>query len=342
MEMIVEQLDFMLQGKVCSKCGEFKGYSEYGKRTKGSVDGYNGICKKCNRESSKLRYENNKEKIRETNSVYYKENSRKIKEYKKEFYKENKDIISECRKKFYKENKDRIKGQKRIYYENNKEKIRERDYSYRTRNVEKIKERNKIYYKENKESIKKYQKKYNNLNKEYIKSRSKSYVEINKIRIYEIGKLYREKNKGIIKERKEVYRKENKDKIRESQRKYWQSERGKVKMNIKVSKRRALIKGNGGSYTVEQWKECLNYFNNECAYTGQVLDNEILHVEHVQAISKGGTSYIWNLCPSIASANLSKNNSELEEWYKQQEYYSEERLNKIYEWQEYSYNKYIK
>lgn len=29
----------------------------------------------------------------------------------------------------------------------------------------------------------------------------------------------------------------------------------------------------------------------------------------------------------------------MEEWYQQQEYYSEERLNKIYEWQEYAKNK---
>ena len=29
----------------------------------------------------------------------------------------------------------------------------------------------------------------------------------------------------------------------------------------------------------------------------------------------------------------------MEEWYKKQKYFSEERLQRIYEWQEYAYNK---
>ena len=106
-----------------------------------------------------------------------------------------------------------------------------------------------------------------------------------------------------------------------------------------VHKRRALELGNGGSYTKAQWLDTLEYFDYKCAYTGECIKHSC-HVEHIVPISKGGTSYIWNLVPSTASANLSKQNRDMEEWYREQEYFCEERLNKIYEYQKYMAAKY--
>ena len=216
------------------------------------------------------------------------------------------------------------------YRSKNKIKLKEYDKNYYKNNLEKSKE----YYKMNKEKFREYQRgekrkeyqdRYNSQNYDGYKQYMKEYRNDNseKLRIARLEYYYK-----------------NKEKIKEKIKRWQKTKEGKEMTKIANHKRRAAKVNNGGSYTTEQWEECLGYFNNECAYTGRVLDNEILHVEHIKAISKGGTSYIWNLCPSIASANHSKYNSELEEWYKQQEYYSEERLNKIYKWQEYSYNKY--
>ena len=36
-----------MEKKVCSKCNEEKELASFGKRGKGSVDGYRGVCKKC-------------------------------------------------------------------------------------------------------------------------------------------------------------------------------------------------------------------------------------------------------------------------------------------------------
>lgn len=104
--------------------------------------------------------------------------------------------------------------------------------------------------------------------------------------------------------------------------------------------RRTKKKGNGGSYTQAQLKECLKFFNNCCAYTGEQLDK--YHVDHVKPVVKGGTSFIYNLVPSKSYANQSKGAKELESWYREQPYFSEERLNKIYEWQKIAFNKYAK
>lgn len=41
----------------------------------------------------------------------------------------------------------------------------------------------------------------------------------------------------------------------------------------------------------------------------------------------------------VKSYNISKLNRNMEDWYRQQEYFSEERLQKIYEWCKYAFNK---
>ena len=75
-----------------------------------------------------------------------------------------------------------------------------------------------------------------------------------------------------------------------------------------------------------------------CAYTGEQLG--AYDLDHVKPLSKGGTSFIYNLVPTTPTANRSKGAKDLEDWYKQQPYYSEERLMKIYEWQKLAFELY--
>lgn len=156
---------------------------------------------------------------------------------------------------------------------------------------------------------------------------------------------YSNKSKGILRPSCKVcdkkYRENNKDKLKEYNKEYNKEyrEHNKDKMKEYTHKRRALKLGHGGSYTKSQWLDALEYFNYKCAYTGECIKHNC-HVEHIVPISKGGTSYIWNLVPSTEKANLSKYNRDMEEWYREQEYFCEERLNKIYEYQKYMAAKY--
>ena len=93
-------------------------------------------------------------------------------------------------------------------------------------------------------------------------------------------------------------------------------------------KRRAKLKSNGGEYTLEQWQECLEFFDYKCAYSGAELTKDNTNVEHIIPISKGGTNNIYNIVPALDTVNKSKGGKDMLEWYKQQPYYSEERLNK--------------
>ena len=85
----------------------------------------------------------------------------------------------------------------------------------------------------------------------------------------------------------------------------------------------------------------MKFFNWKCAYSGEsVSSSEVRTIDHIIPIAKDGVNEIWNVVPMIRSLNSKKSNKNMELWYKQQDYFSEERLAKIREWQEYAYEKY--
>lgn len=162
--------------------------------------------------------------------------------------------------------------------------------------------RNRERYSNNKDFYKKYHKEKYEENKNYYKSYYKEYYQVNKEHYKEYKKEYRNSEKGKL-------------------------------INIKKAhKYKSLKRSNGGSYTNDEYNTMLSFFNYRCAYTGEILTKDNLHIDHIVPISKGGTSYIYNLVPSINYANMSKHNSDMEEWYIEQPYFSKDRLNKIYEW----------
>ena len=89
----------------------------------------------------------------------------------------------------------------------------------------------------------------------------------------------------------------------------------------------------GNGINLSQWLDMMNYFNWECAYSGKSIDKYNRTIDHIIPIAKGGEHEIWNLVPMYNSYNFSKNDKDMLEWYKQQSFFSEERLRKIYEWQ---------
>ena len=81
------------------------------------------------------------------------------------------------------------------------------------------------------------------------------------------------------------------------------------------------------------------FFNFRCAYSGQVLSKGTRSLDHIKSLNQGGEHEIWNVVPMDRGLNSSKNDKDLLEWYKSQDFFSEERLQKIYDWQEYAFNK---
>ena len=206
------------------------------------------------------------------------------------------------------------------------------------------KEYYKEYYKEyvenNKEKLREYHKEYKENNKEHIKEYNKEYYKENKEKVREHNKEYYENNKEKLIECHKEYRKNNKEYFKEYNKKYYSSVRGKIINFNNRTKRRVLMDKQGKGITPEQWREMMTFFNWKCAYSGETLGVKTRTVDHIAPLAQGGVHEIWNLTPMLFSYNSSKNSRlSVMNWYKEQEYFSEERLAKIIEWQQYAYDK---
>ena len=161
-------------------------------------------------------------------------------------------------------------------------------------------------------------------------------------------KKWREDNIEKIKEYNKEYNKNNKEKIKEyleehkeERKKYykkWKKENPEKRFN-NHNKRRNKLDNQGNGITKEQWYEMMEFFNWRCAYSDEYIggDSDKRTIDHIVALDNGGEHEIWNCVPMYANYNYSKSTKNMLEWYLEQEFFSIERLTKIYEWRIYAY-----
>ena len=212
---------------------------------------------------------------------------------------------------------------------NNLEKRREYDKQYYHQHKKEKNEKWKEWYKDHKEERKEYRKKYYENNKTEIRQKAKIKYDQNK--------------KNHLQRRKELYNL-NKEKIK-LQRKQWRILNPEKAFNMDSKQRIKRLNHikNYDPISTEQFVDMMNYFNWSCAYSGHIFSdhnkNDDRTVDHIIPINKNGEHVIWNMVPMYSNYNSSKSDKDMLEWYKQQEYFSEERLQKIYKWQTYAYEK---
>lgn len=115
---------------------------------------------------------------------------------------------------------------------------------------------------------------------------------------------------------------------------YWQSnpDRAKGYQENRQHKNHVVSK--------QEWEACKEYFNNSCAYCGLPAKQHIckrngienVHDLHKEHVDHEGSKYLDNCVPSCVHCNSSKWKHPMEEWYRQQVFFSEERFQKIYKW----------
>ena len=200
----------------------------------------------------------------------------------------------------------------------------ERDKQYYENNKDKVREQNKQYYEANKDKHSKYMKQWYEANKDKRLEQQKQYYEDNKDKISEYHKQYCEANKDKIAERGKQWR---------------ATPQGQIVVFNSSCRRRIKEQNQGNGITKERWLACMKFFGFRCAYSGQVLSKDTRSLDHIKPLNQGGKHEIWNVVPMDRGLNSSKQDKDMEEWYQEQDFYSEERLQKIYEWHEYAYNK---
>ena len=222
------------------------------------------------------------------------------------------------------------KEYKKKYYVEYGEEVRAKTNQYKKDNAEIVKERNKKYWYDNHDvNIQRSKEQYQKHKEERLKS-CKEWRERNLDRIRETKKKYGLKNKDAIKLKRDEYRLNNKESQKIRQKKYSQSPKGKLTYMLGCVRRRTREKDLIATLTKQQFEECLKYFDYKDAYTG--LPMEVISQDHVIPLSKGGGYVRQNIVPCEININQSKNDSDMEEWYRKQLFFSEERLKKIYKW----------
>lgn len=97
----------------------------------------------------------------------------------------------------------------------------------------------------------------------------------------------------------------------------------------RIQQQRARHSTLDGTITGDEWLECLEYFDNACAYCGSTSN---ITRDHIEPVSKGGLNLISNIVPACKSCNSSKRNKPLVTWYTSQKFATPERLDKVLNW----------
>lgn len=206
-------------------------------------------------------------------------------------------------------------------------------------NTEKIIAHSKKYNEEHKEERSEYYKNWYGKHIEEKKKYDKKYYEEHIEKFVEHSKNYYEENKDEFAKRSKIYREENKEKIAKQTRKYRTTPQGQANILNAANKRRLRKEQQGEGITGQQWLQMMKFFCFKCAYSGITLNTDTRSIDHIVPLTKGGAHEIWNCVPMYKPYNSSKYNKDLEEWYLQQDFYDEGKLNKINEWRKYAYNK---
>lgn len=190
--------------------------------------------------------------------------------------------------------------------------------------------RQKDYNLEHRDEILDYQKTWYRDNQDKILERSKEYQQLHKEERNLYRKVYYQENRDKeLEQRREYYQENKEEKLKYNKQHY---EENKEYYLVRNQNRRAKNNGNDYSLTKDEWLECLKFFDWKDAYTGLPL--EIIHLDHVVPLSKGGATNKSNIIPCEAEINLSKYNKDMEDWYMSQSFFNANRLQKIYRWME--------
>ena len=313
-----------LELKQCSTCKQWKALDRFNndKKTK---DGLAHICKKCRKEEyDKNKGENKRIKYHKLiNRIEYKHCSscnqwKELNEFNND--KNRRDgLYAICKECHNKNQMERYRNNIEYYRLISREKNRKRreEIKKNKRKIYKILYRtiNGLKYKKCNEckEWKLLNEFYHNKNKrgnldykciECTKKYQNNYYIRNIILMRENQKL-----------RNKKYRLANKEKVR-------------ILTHIRLSR----LKNLSHTLTSEQWEETKLFFSNNsecyCVYCGG--KPEKITQDHIIPVIQNGGYDQDNIVPCCRSCNSSKNGNNMEEWYKKQTFYDENKLKLIY------------
>lgn len=189
-------------------------------------------------------------------------------------------------------NKELNSSYKKAWAEANKERLSAERKLWRLENKDKIADYHKEYYEANKETLCERAMEYREQNKEHLSELARKYYLDNSERIIARSRQYYIDNAERISDRSRQYVKDNPDIISEARR------------NRRARKKLAV-----GTHTKEDINNLLNLQKKKCAVCKKPI-SDCYHVDHVVALSKGGSNDRYNLQLLCPPCNLSKHDKD--------------------------------
>lgn len=153
---------------------------------------------------------------------------------------------------------------------------------------------------------------------------------LTKNKIYSRGYRMRYPDRARESSRRNAARQRAKDpaKYKERMKAYYRANPSPFKLRVK---NRNAIKRAGAIYssrvfTSEEHALRFSQFSDCCAYCGE---KQLLTLDHVLALSRGGLHEASNIVPACLRCNCSKRAALVEVWYRRQPFFTEERWRKI-------------
>lgn len=109
----------------------------------------------------------------------------------------------------------------------------------------------------------------------------------------------------------------------------WKTAGGRDAIARAAQRRRARKRAVPSNFTAADWSACLEWFGQSCAYCG--TDGELSR-DHIVPITGGGGDVPENIIPACGSCNSRKWCKEMAPWFREQEFFDEERMMLILEY----------
>ncbi len=195
----------------------------------------------------------------------------------------------------------------------NPEKHREFSARYRKANPEKEYLRKRRYFDENREKIRENARRRHSENPEKGREKARRRFVASSEHIRLRARLNYQANREAILDKKRAWAKANADKVCEYSRR-------------RHALHRASFKASLSPLTSEQREKRFGLYGNVCAYCHA---SGRLSVDHVLPLFQGGLDQADNIVPACGRCNSSKGARHVEEWYRRQPFFTEERWRKI-------------
>lgn len=140
---------------------------------------------------------------------------------------------------------------------------------------------------------------------------------------------WRNDNREHVRRYSKKYSEKNREREKEWARQWRLNnpEKQKFKAVKGYNARRSRIRKLPVTFTIDDWKDCKEYFDNKCCYCER--EYESMHQDHFVALTKGGEYSRDNIVPACRECNYRKHTKNFFEWYPQYEHYTKEREQKV-------------